>query len=124
MLVIMFKMHHKEIMKNYLQTILKYFIGVQANFLLTAGFIFYIIFIVREFSIDKIFNQTCMDTMVNATRTQICPSPLAKNLFFNWKTEITQRRMTLAVNAKKIESSLISRNSLRPLQPRRHLIKR
>jgi hypothetical protein len=106
MLVIMFKMHHKEITKNYLQTILKYFIGVQANFLLTAGFIFYIIFIVREFSIDKIFNQTCMDTIANATRTQLCPAPLAKSLFFNWRTEITQRRVTLIQNAKRIENSL------------------
>ena len=106
LLVILFKEHHKEIMKNFLQTFIKYFVGLQANFSFVAGFIFYIIFIVREYSLDKIFNQTCMDTIANATHTMICPSFLAKNLFFNWKTEILHRKFTLTANAKRIDSTL------------------
>ncbi len=60
----------------------------------------------REYSIDRIFNQICMDVIQNSTRNQICPSLLAKNLFFNWKNEILHRKITIIANAKKLENSL------------------
>lgn len=107
MLVLLFKSHHKEIMRNYMQTMLKYFIGIQANFLLATMFMVYIIFIVNGYSVDKIFNQVCMDTIANATRSQICPSLLARNLFFNWKNEMLQRKLALQANARRLESSVM-----------------
>ena len=60
----------------------------------------YIVFIIGENQIDTIFNQICMDSIVNSTKSQICPSFLIKNSFFNWKNEILNRKMLLITTKK------------------------
>ena len=41
-----------------------------------------------------------MDSIVNSTKSQICPSFLIKNSFFNWKNEILNRKMLLITTKK------------------------
>lgn len=95
-----FNKQQLELTEQYQTTIFKYFILIQSNLLISAGFIFYIIKIIGQYSIDKVFNQVCLDSIVNSTQRQSCP----RNTFFNWKNEISHRKISLLSNAKKIEN--------------------
>lgn len=99
------------LVKKYQKSLLKYFVGIQFNLIISALFILYIILIIGENSIDKIFNQVCMESIVNSTRTQICPSTLVKNSFFNWKNEILHRKLSFSNNYDTSESRINSKAS-------------
>jgi hypothetical protein len=62
------------------------------NWLLVAGFFFYVIVVTGFKQIDKVFNQACLESIVNQTRSQMCPSSI-RNSFFNWKNEIFHRKV-------------------------------
>lgn len=67
-------------------------------------FIFYIIILVGESPIDRVFNQFCIESIANSTRLQICPALASKTTFFNWKNEILHRKISLQETAKKFDN--------------------
>jgi hypothetical protein len=50
-------------------------------------------YIVGFKELDKVFNQACLESIVNQTRTQICPASI-RSSFFNWKNEIFHRKLS------------------------------
>lgn len=101
MLILLFKREHLELMKSYQKKLLKFFIGIQSNLIISAGFIFFVVLVVSESTIDKLFTQSCVESLVNSTRLQVCPSLFATEArsgssssasFFSWKHEILNRK--------------------------------
>ena len=84
---------------------------IQLSLVLAASFIFYIIYINGEKSINRIFSQICIISITNTTKFQICPSFLVKNNLNVWKNEILQNKITHYTHDKR------SSNSLNRLQP-------
>jgi hypothetical protein len=80
---------------KYKTLILKYIIAIQTNWILIAIFIFYIVYIVGYKELDKVFNQACLESIVNQTRSQVCPASI-RSSFFNWKNEIFHRKLSTA----------------------------
>ena len=93
-MISIYKSEHVELIKSYQKKLFKYFVFLQSNLFISAIFIGFILYLVGENSIDKLFNQFCTESIVNSTRMQICPSLIGRSSFFNWKNEILHRRIS------------------------------
>lgn len=106
-LIHLFKREHLELIKAYQKKLLKYIIAIQLNLLIAAGCILFVVVVVTESTLDKLFNHSCVEFIVNSTRLQICPSMFMSDIrsatslassslssaasFFSWKNDIMDR---------------------------------
>lgn len=91
-------------------------VAIQTNWILIAIFIFYIVYIVGFKELDKVFNQACLESIVNQTRTQVCPASIRSN-FFNWKNEIFHRKLSTSSSSIGMNNDEDdSRSSLSPVE--------
>ena len=79
--------------KKYQSSIFGYVILIQTSFILAASFIFYIIYIYGELLINKILNHICASSILDSTKTLICPSFLVKENLNSWKSEISRNKI-------------------------------
>ena len=81
----------KTIKRIYEKIVLKYLIVVQSHWMLTIGVLFYMLYIIREDTINNILKRICYESIVSTGRSQFCLSSLIKSNIFTWKNEIIFR---------------------------------
>jgi hypothetical protein len=78
---------------------------------LVVGFVFQLIYVIGETSINKVFDQVCLDTLNKSSRFEICPLAFVKEDFLNWKTELVRKKLTISP-LKVLKSNKNAMNSV------------
>lgn len=126
-LVNLFRREHRELIKAYQRRLLKFVTLVSSNLFVAAASLVFLIAVVSETSLDKLFSQSCIESIVNSTRIQMCPSLFSSEAtnggssgggggghsalsgsFFSWKHEILNRKISLSTMAQPLSSSIMT----------------
>lgn len=70
--------------------------GISFYCFMVVGFVFQLIYVIGETSINKVFDQVCLDTLNKTEQFEFCPISIVKEDFSNWKTELIRKKLTVS----------------------------
>jgi len=74
----------------------KLMVGISFYSFLIVGFVYQLIYVIGETSINKVFDQVCLDTLNKSTQFELCPLSTVNEDFLNWKSELLRKKLTVS----------------------------